>query len=125
VIDPQLETKPAPLTSRARTVDRFGSALSPVLVACLIQGICSMALGSRALLIPLRAVELGGTRAEVGLVFAVWTCTAAITSIPGAAAIGRWGLRWTLAAALTAYLVSQAIPGLFDVFYVLVVSMAL
>jgi predicted MFS family arabinose efflux permease len=125
VIDPELETKPAPATSRAATVDRFGLALSPVLVACIIQGLCSMALGSRALLIPLRAVELGGTRAEVGLVFAVWTCTAAITSIPGAAAIGRWGLRWTLAAALGTYIVSQAIPGLFDQFYVLVISMAL
>ena len=96
-----------------------------MVVACIVQVLCSSALGSRALLMPLRAVELGAGRAEVGLIFAVWTVTAAMTSIPSAAAIDRWGLRRMLGAALLGYVVSQAIPGLVDHVGVLVVSMAI
>jgi predicted MFS family arabinose efflux permease/ketosteroid isomerase-like protein len=96
-----------------------------VVVACIVQALCSSALGSRALLIPLRAVELGAGRAEVGLIFAVWTVTAAVTSIPSAAAIDRWGLRRTLTTALLGYVAAQAMPAMFDHVSVLVASMVM
>jgi len=103
----------------------LSSLLAPVVVASVVQALCSAALGSRALLVPLRSVELGASRGEVGLVFAAWTATAAFASIPSAAAIERWGLRRSLGAAFALYLLSQTIPGLFDQFWVLVLSMVL
>ena len=97
--------------------------LTPVLVAALIQACASAALGSRAVLIPLRSVELGLSRGEVGLVFAVWTVSAAVFSLPGALLIERLGLRRALVAAFACYLVAQALPGLVDHPAALVISM--
>ena len=125
MIDDEPDKGARALGAPARGSGLLASLLTPVVVACVVQGLCSGALGTRALLIPLRSIELGASRGEVGLVFAAWTATAALVSIPSAAAIERWGLRRSLAAAFVLYLISQAIPGLFDQFAVLIVSMVL